>query len=218
MTELIYVIYCTADNSLPIYIGKTKNLEQRWRQHKHCCTNENSAAYTYQVYQFIRENYGIEYWTIETLYTLDEDEDGSETEEYFINAVGMEGLLNTFHGQNYAMVKCEHGRRRSQCKECGGSQICIHNKFRNQCKDCEGSQICEHDRIRSRCKECGGSQICVHNRIRSQCKECSPYTCIDCNVTTSMGNRNRHLKTKKHVFNASNKSRICKTQMSLKNK
>ena len=37
---------------------------------------------------------------------------------------------------------CEHGRERSRCKQCGGSQIC------------------EHSRVRSRCKECGGSQIC----------------------------------------------------------
>ena len=55
---------------------------------------------------------------------------------------------------------CEHGRRRSQCKECGGSEIC------------------EHDRIRSKCKECGGASICEHDRIRSQCKECDPHNYI----------------------------------------
>ena len=67
---------------------------------------------------------------------------------------------------------CEHGRQRSTCKECGGSQICEHGRQRSQCKECGGSQICEHGRVRSVCKECGGSQICEHGRRRSQCKEC----------------------------------------------
>ena len=51
---------------------------------------------------------------------------------------------------------CEHGRRRSRCKECGGASICEHGRVRSQCKECGGGGICEHGRQRSRCKECGG--------------------------------------------------------------
>ena len=32
--------------------------------------------------------------------------------------------------------KCEHGRQKSRCKECGGASICNHNRIRNQCKEC----------------------------------------------------------------------------------
>ena len=70
------------------------------------------------------------------------------------------------------ILKCEHKRIRSTCKECGGSQICQHDKVRSQCKECGGSQICQHNRERSRCKECGGSQICQHDKRRLHCKEC----------------------------------------------
>ena len=49
---------------------------------------------------------------------------------------------------------CEHDKRRSRCKECGGSSICEHGRRRSQCKECGGASICEHDRIRSQCKEC----------------------------------------------------------------
>jgi hypothetical protein len=36
------------------------------------------------------------------------------------------------------MVKrCEHNRRRSQCKDCGGASICEHMRQRNRCKDCK---------------------------------------------------------------------------------
>ena len=68
--------------------------------------------------------------------------------------------------------KCEHNRRKSDCKECGGGSICEHNKHKSSCKECGGSQICEHKRDKSKCKECGGSQICKHNRHKSSCKEC----------------------------------------------
>ena len=68
--------------------------------------------------------------------------------------------------------KCEHGRRRSSCKECGGGSICEHGRRRSTCKDCGGGSVCEHKRQRSTCKDCGGSSICEHKRERSKCKEC----------------------------------------------
>ena len=54
-------------------------------------------------------------------------------------------------------MPCPHGRRRSRCKECGGSSLCEHGRQRSQCKECGGSSICEHGRRRSTCKECGRS-------------------------------------------------------------
>ena len=80
---------------------------------------------------------------------------------------------------------CEHGRLRSQCKECGGSQclrarswrsavqgvrwvsICEHGRSALSARSAVGASICEHGRVRSQCKECGGSGICEHGR--SQC-------------------------------------------------
>jgi len=86
--------------------------------------------------------------------------------------------------------KCEHGRQRSQCKECVGSSFCEHKRLRSQCKDCGGSQICEHGIQRSHCKDCGGSQICEHGRERRRCVDCDGsqicehkrirYNCVDC--------------------------------------
>ena len=68
--------------------------------------------------------------------------------------------------------KCEHGRHKGTCKECGGSQICEHGKHKSRCKECGGSGICEHGKRKSQCKECGGSQICEHGKRKSQCKDC----------------------------------------------
>ena len=68
--------------------------------------------------------------------------------------------------------KCEHGKRKTQCKECGGSACCEHGKRKSICGECGGSQICEHGKVRSGCKECGGGSICEHGKVKSHCKEC----------------------------------------------
>jgi hypothetical protein len=67
---------------------------------------------------------------------------------------------------------CEHGKRKSRCKECDGSEFCEHGKFKSICKECGGSTLCEHGKRKSICKECGGSQICEHEKFKSYCKEC----------------------------------------------
>ena len=70
----------------------------------------------------------------------------------------------------YTKGPCEHGvKYRSQCKVC---RKCEHGRRRTNCKECGGGSICEHGRERSKCKECGGSQICEHGRERCKCKEC----------------------------------------------
>ena len=82
--------------------------------------------------------------------------------------------------------ECEHGRRRNQRKDCGGSSICEHNKHRSKCKDCGGSSICEHDKERSKCIDCGGASICEHNILeRNKCKLCSDPLKITIKTTIS---------------------------------
>ena len=49
---------------------------------------------------------------------------------------------------------------------------CVHQRRKSSCKDCGGSGICEHQRVRSRCKDCGGGSICEHKRERFRCKDC----------------------------------------------
>ena len=72
---------------------------------------------------------------------------------------------------HYTKGPCEHGvKYRSKCKVCSA---CPHGKRRTECKECGGGSICEHGRVRSTCKECGGGSICEHGRQRSHCKVCN---------------------------------------------
>ena len=68
---------------------------------------------------------------------------------------------------------CEHGvKYRSNCKVCSA---CPHGKRRSQCKECGGGSICEHGRIRAR-SSLQGVRWVWNLRARSstsQCKECA---------------------------------------------
>lgn len=50
---------------------------------------------------------------------------------------------------------CEHGRRKFNCRPCGGSSFCSHGRQKSRCRDCGGSSFCPHGRQKFRCKECG---------------------------------------------------------------
>jgi len=100
-------------------------------------------------------------------------------EERGLNLDNASGLATAPAPQHSAAKKphkapalCEHQRRRSKCKQCGGSSICEHQRVRSTCKDCGGGSVCEHQRQRSMCKDCGGSGLCEHQRQRSTCKDC----------------------------------------------
>ncbi len=102
---------------------------------------------------------------------------------------------------------CEHDRIRCQCKDCGGGSICEHDRRRSECKDCGGGSICEHDRIRSRCKDCGGGSICEHDRRRSECKDCSPVECPKCLDIYSKGSLKCHLEIHTEQYEARKKKK-----------
>ena len=62
---------------------------------------------------------------------------------------------------------CEHGRRRSECKECGGSSICEHGRRRHRCKECgSGGGILAPEAQRLS-DECGEGVMVVEARPAS---------------------------------------------------
>jgi hypothetical protein len=74
---------------------------------------------------------------------------------------------------------CLHGERRIYCRKCkalgiGGDGLCEHGIRKTECKDCGGNRICEHNKMRRDCRECGGASICEHNKHRKTCLLCNP--------------------------------------------
>ncbi len=89
--------------------------------------------------------------------------------------------------KKYKVVnKCQHGRPKYRCKDCG-TGYCDHGRQKAQCKEC-GIGYCEHDRPKSRCRDCGKG-YCQHGRLKNQCRDCErgycehkriKYKCRDC--------------------------------------
>lgn len=76
--------------------------------------------------------------------------------------------------------KCEHGRQRSTCKECGGVSICEHGRQRSQCKDCCGASICDHGIQRYHCKLCTDPvKVTINNWINNTRKNDKKYKRYD---------------------------------------
>lgn len=109
--------------------------------------------------------------------------------------------------------RCEHGKQRSQCVDCGGIAICDHGKVHCKCKECGGASICRHGRQRPTCKECGGSQICEHGVTRSNCTKCGGggicdhgkrrHRCPDCTPTGAFKAYTDNARKRNHQFDLS---------------
>jgi hypothetical protein len=72
-------------------------------------------------------------------------------------------------------ARCQHGRQKSRCKECGGSSICKHGKLKQLCAQCDGSSLCSHLKRKWICRECKGSSLCIHGRRKTKCKICTRH-------------------------------------------
>jgi hypothetical protein len=83
--------------------------------------------------------------------------------------------------------KCEHGKKKNICRDCGGVSFCIHNKRKTTCAICGGGSLCEHKRPKHQCGQCGtglcehgrlgtcrdcGHKYCTHERQQNKCREC----------------------------------------------
>ena len=72
--------------------------------------------------------------------------------------------------------KCEHGKLRHVCVDCGGAGICKHRKYKQDCKECEGDAICLHNISKRFCASCGKG-FCKHGKMTRKCKECGGPIC-----------------------------------------
>ena len=171
-TGRIYRIINDVDDTA--YIGSTtQKLCVRMGAHRRYARKGSKQP----MYEHMRR-VGVEHFKILLLHHIDNctKEQLKALEHEFITGVNIIKLRKE--------QTCEHGRRRTQCVQCGGSEICEHKRQRHNCIKCKGSQICEH------------------NQQRLSCKTCSPYSCGACKqVYAGKSSYTRHCKSKKHLKN-----------------
>ena len=82
----------------------------------------------------------------------------------------------------HSHYRCEHGRSKYRCIECGGSSICEHKTQRSVCKTCGESQIWVHKRQRIQCKICGDEiKITLKNMIKNSKRSDQEHDRYDAN-------------------------------------
>ena len=179
-TAKIYKIVNTINDD--IYVGSTKNqLRIRWQGHKHNALHKKRNNGLYDM----MNEYSLDCFRIILIEEVEcaNKEHQLQHEQKFIDE--LKPKLNKYNANGHI---CEHNKKRSICRECGGGQICEHNKKRSHCKECGGSSICNHNNQRSQCKNCEGSQLI------------SIY-CYDCNKKIQKRSFNKHLNSVKHLQN-----------------
>ena len=71
MIYYLYKLHCIDESVQEIYVGHTKNIYLRHRDHKSSCTNINSKGYNRKVYQYIRSNGGWDNWLMDIFHEQD---------------------------------------------------------------------------------------------------------------------------------------------------
>jgi len=82
-----YKIVCNDDKVTEIYVGSTKDLNDRIRKHKYRCNTPNMKGYNIKVYKFIRDNGGWFNWEFKIIDTKECNDkyDSYVIEQQYIN-------------------------------------------------------------------------------------------------------------------------------------
>jgi len=107
MTNCVYRIECLNPEIKEIYIGSTKDLDERIKHHKKDCKNSNS-----KVYKFIREHGDMDNWKfdIELLTTGFDREQRLEMEQNYIDC--LKPQLNSKNAKSIDTEKQKKNNRR----------------------------------------------------------------------------------------------------------
>lgn len=140
---VIYKLCCKDPTISDIYVGHTTNKNERKRNHRNVCNNENSKNYNLYIYQFIRNNGGFDNWSFIVIeeYPCNNVNEASLRERYFLETLGatlnkkipsrtFKEYSNEYREQNREIIneKKKEYRERNKGKiyekfecECGGS-------------------------------------------------------------------------------------------------
>jgi len=102
------------------------------------------------------------------------------------------------------LLKCEHGRQKSRCIECNGSEVCQHQMRRKNCKQCTSPQKVTIENWMSHCKQDDKRRGQETNITREFCAliitECENKCCY-CAVELQMLEHTPNLMTIERIDN-----------------
>jgi len=145
----IYIIrHKESDNC---YIGSTKNMKNRIKDHKLSVVNENMSNYNHPVYQFIRENGGWDNFDMVEICKCEEDK-LREMEQYHIDFIKPSLNCKRAYGFDYERRKIYKKKNDREYLEKNRENINNrHKKYRRQKVICDcGKEVTRYARDWSR--------------------------------------------------------------------
>ncbi len=83
----------------------------------------------------------------------------------------------------YEAKKCEHGKSKTRCVDCDGSEMCKHKRRRANCVQCGGASMCNHKLQRAHCKKCTDPKKVMIERWIRGTKSCDKKRKQETNIT-----------------------------------
>lgn len=128
-TACVYKIFCKDNSITKIYIGSTKNIKQRiWGHRSNYFNNSNSddRRHHQPVYNFIRDNGGIDNWEFEVLENCCDDKRKQKEQEWIVklnpelnstSAFKSEDEIKAYKHEHYEANKEQYLERAKKCAE-----------------------------------------------------------------------------------------------------
>jgi len=149
----IYKIYCDIDGVDEIYVGSSRDLNQRIREHKYDCNTVKSKKYNYKLYRYIRDNCGFENFTIKTLqrYSCDNEIELHMKEQEWIDK--LKPTLNEKKGYLSASDKKEYQKNYDANRPNKAERIAKSKEIIN-CTNCDKQHTRQYKSIHMKSKYC----------------------------------------------------------------
>lgn len=186
---LIYKLCCNNPTITDIYIGHTTDKIRRKQGHKNTYNNPNSKKYNYYVYEFIRNNGGWNNWSMIVVeeYPCENKNQAELRERHWIETES--ATLNTYIPTRTHKEYCEENKEKyKKLKKMHSEKYKEEYKERHKLYYEERKEKIKEQR--QTYYEEHKEEINEKNRRKCECK---------CGEEYSYGNRNRHMKSIKHL-------------------
>ena len=185
--EQNYFVYKLFNPDYPeFYVGSTKDMKARKRNHKTDCNNPNGPRYNFKVYEYIRSNGGYDSWNYEIL----------EHIRNSINVVELRNVERKYIEELKPSLNIDiPNRTKKEWRQDNKEQILEYNKqYRQNNKE----QIKENYKQYYENNREHFKQYYENNRESIAEKRNQKFNCIVCGGKYTKKHKTTHFKSRKH--------------------
>jgi hypothetical protein len=186
---VFYKFICENPEIQSCYVGHTTNFQQRKNSHKSRCNKITSVHYNYKIYQTIRENGGWDNWKmieIDRQICVDKSDSCRIEQRYIDELQSNMNMINSIFN-------------REQWYTDNKNRICQKNKYNYIDNKTDILNKNKQHRLNNLQRFCEMGKKYRETHVEQIQNYRSKIIMCDCNNTFTQGNKQQHLKSKKHL-------------------